>query len=230
MSYQCKAEEGALLLLKKPAHRTYLHCDLHIRRYIRENLARWCAFANDNLGIGLEEKDIIFVSGYTKTPVWAEAAFSHSSSSGELVISGGVPTASGDFRVSMSRAGGASVFSRTGPLDRASMWEKDSDRSVEVYDQCIFLNYYKMKSRPLWRSTVMRAASGDHEFPYHDDDDGPPEAGMSSSAEEEYGIDDEIEQVSLLVHSWLPCLARVPRAELLNYRITILLPACWTIS
>ena len=126
----------------------------------------------------------------------------------------------------MSRAGGASVFSRTGPLDRASMWEKDSDRSVEVYDQCIFLNYYKMKSRPLWRSTVMRAASGDHELPYDGDEDGPPEAGMSSSMEEEYGIDVQIEQVSLLVHFWLPCLVRVHRADFLKYRITILLPVC----
>ena len=196
------SEEGALLMLKKPAHRTYMNCDLRIRRYIRDHISSWCTFANEKLEIGLEEKDIIFVSGYTKTSVWAEAAFNHSSSSGELVIAGGVPSASGEFRVSMSRGVDASVFSRTGPLDRASMWEKDPRSALlESYDsdQCIFLNYYKMKSRAWWRSTVMRAAAGDHVFPYDGNGDGTSGADLCGCSDEH----DEVEKVSVLLKCML---------------------------
>ncbi|PIL35386.1 hypothetical protein GSI_02112 [Ganoderma sinense ZZ0214-1] len=190
------SEEGALLMLKKPAHSTYISCDLRIRRYIRDNISSWVTFANEKLEIGLEEKDVVFVSGYTKTSVWAEAAFSHSSTSGELLIAGGVPSASGEFRVSMSRGVDASVFSRTGPLDRASMWEKDTRSAPqEQYDsdQCIFLNYYKMKSRAWWRSTVLRAAAGDHVLPHDDDEDGPSGVSLCPCSDE-YGMRDEVEK------------------------------------
>ena len=187
-------------------------------------MSSWCAFANNQLEIGLEEKDIIFVSGYTKTPVWAEAAFSHGSANGELVIAGGVPSASGEFRVSMSRAVDASVFSRTGPLDRASMWTKKDSEASETCDQSIFLNYYKMKNRPLWRSTVIRAAAGNHVFPYSDDDDKTSGAGSYLSSDGEYDVQDEVEEVS----PWLisSCRYVAPITFIYLSRPTIPLTAC----
>nr|VWP00121.1 S1-like domain-containing protein [Ganoderma boninense] len=136
------------------------------------HLAGWRDFANDRLGIELEAKDIILVSGFLKTTVWGTAAFSNISDSAELVVAGGcfVPSASGAFRVSMSRGVEASVISRAGPQDRISTWN-DSPSQDFKYDQCIFLSYYKMKYRrmiPLPR--IMRAAAGPHTLP-HDDDD-----------------------------------------------------------
>ncbi len=155
------------------------------------HLTSWCEFANDQLGIGLEDKDIIFVSGFLKTTVWATAAFSNISDSAELVIAGGcfVPSMSGEFRVSMSRGVDASVSSRAGPQGRVSTWNDDASQGFK-YDQCIFLSYYKMKYRRLRRPRVMRAAAGPHTLPHQDDDDGSPNISShstsSDSQESEY--------------------------------------------
>lgn len=170
LSFEVKADAGALLVLRKPGHKMYLDCKVIIVQYMRKHLASWSAFANERLGIGLEEEDFIFVSGHMKTPVWAEAAFNSHSATGELVISGGVASASGGFQVKMERAVNASVSSRTGPLERASVW-KDDSAIPEIFDQCIFLNYYKMKTRR-WRAPkVIRAAAGSPHLPEYPDDE-----------------------------------------------------------
>lgn len=140
---------------------------------MKTHVDSWLEFANDRLGIGLKEQDIIFVSGFMKTTVWAEAAFSATSRSCELVIAGScfVPSACGDFRVSVSR-GLAAVESRNGPLDRVATWNDGSDQKYK-YDQCIFLNYYKMKKRRdiLGRPRIIKAAAGPRRLPDDDDDD-----------------------------------------------------------
>lgn len=181
LRYQCNEESGALLVLSRPGHKTSLDCSMHIRRYMRTHLASWCDFANGHLGIGLEDKDIIFVSGFVKTSVWATAAFHNSSASGELVIAAGCfgPSASGEFRVSLSRGSNASVFSRAGPLDRLTKWNKSGELDEEC-DQCIFLNYYKMKNRKWRRPAVMRAAAGPHQLPHDSDDSDGGFAGSHS--------------------------------------------------
>lgn len=193
LRYECTEESGALLMLKQPAHKTYLDCKMYIRKYMRTHISDWCAFANDYYGIGLEEKDIIFVSGTTKTSVWAEAAFHNSSSKGELVIAGGcfVPSVSGEFRASISRSTDASVFSRAGPYDRISKWKGDDQAAVEKYDQSIFINYYKMKNRLWRRPAVMRAAAGPHDMPTCDDDD---EFSQGSSESQEALSDDDSDE------------------------------------
>ncbi|RPD59661.1 hypothetical protein L227DRAFT_593782 [Lentinus tigrinus ALCF2SS1-6] len=186
LRYQCSETSGALLMLKKPAHRTYIDCRMHIKKYLRTHISSWLDFANGPLGIGLEEKDIIFVSGHTKTSVWAEAAFDQRSSGGELVIAGGcaVPSVSGEFRVSMSHCRAAMIHAREGPRDRVAAW-KDGMEPVEKYDQSIFLNYYKMKTRTILRSIVVKAAAGPHELPddRSDDDLGQRRSGCPISSE-----------------------------------------------
>lgn len=174
LQYRCSEEFGALLMLKQSANKTYLECRMHIQQYVRAHISKWCSFANDEFGIGLEEQDLIFVSGHTKTSVWGAAAFQHSSASAELRIGGGcfVPSVSGEFNVSMSRCSDASVFSRCGPRDLVSTWNDDTPMRIPKYQQCIFVNYYKMKSRrwPL-RPAVIQAAAGPHELPDDGDDD-----------------------------------------------------------
>ncbi|KAI0750127.1 hypothetical protein C8Q80DRAFT_1269887 [Daedaleopsis nitida] len=197
LRFQCSEETGALLMLKQPAHKTYLNCAVHIRQYIRNHLSSWCDFANQIRGIGLQEKDIIFISGHTKTSVWAEAAFHHSNSNGELVIGGScfVPSVSGEFRVSMSRCTDATVFSRYGPRELVSSWSDDPTAlpCMPKCQQSIFVNYYKMKTRrwPL-RHTVIRAAAGPHELP-DDDEDDDPSTGTPESWRPVVSSDDEIE-------------------------------------
>ncbi|KAI0738511.1 hypothetical protein C8Q80DRAFT_1205847 [Daedaleopsis nitida] len=198
LRYRCSQESGALLMLKEPGHKKSLHCDMHIRRYISTHLASWCAFANGHLGIGLEDKDLIFVSGFIKTSAWAIAAFHNSNTSGELIVAGDAfaSSVSGEFRVSMSKGVNPSVFSRVGPmyrtsaprpsapvflshLDRSSAEDVTHGLNQEPRDQCIFLNYYKMRSRMFRRPAIMRAAAGPHGLPR---DDGGDHGGRPSSA------------------------------------------------
>ncbi|PIL35414.1 hypothetical protein GSI_02140 [Ganoderma sinense ZZ0214-1] len=206
LRYQCNADSGALLLLKQPAHKTVLDCPLHIKKYMMTHLASWHDFAN-RLGIGLDEKDIVFISGFLKATVWATAAFSNNSDSAELVIAGGcfVPAASGAFRVSVSRGVEASVASRAGPQGRVSTWTDGADQGFK-YDQCIFLSYYKMKCRGmLRRPRVMRAAAGPHTLPgKHDDDDYsspdiPSSLSTSSASQESKYVERSYDPVNELL-------------------------------
>lgn len=169
-------------MLKQAGHATRLDCTLAIQRYMRQNLEHWYLFATDRLGIDLQDSDLIFVYGFTKTTVWAEAAFSSSSADGELSISAGAPSlgASGAFSVELSKCQLPITFHRWGPRGRATA-ERELDAlstapntSIEdAFDQCIFLNYFKMKSR--FRRRIIRAAAGPHDLPSVPPDELPRE-------------------------------------------------------
>ena len=173
LRYQCMQTSGALLLLKENAHKWFLDCDRLIKTYMAAHIEQWYEFAAMHLMIDVKQEDLIFVSGCTKTSVWAEAAFHGTSSSGELVVSGGwpVPALSGEFRVSLSYSADASVFSRTGPSHRmdskiGGVETEASDNGPDAIstDQCIFLNYHKAMHRKRWRPLkVMKAAAGPHD-------------------------------------------------------------------
>ena len=141
-------------------------------RYMRKHLTDWYNFAAERLGIDVEEKDLMFISGFTKTTVWAEAAFKEGSSNRELVLSGGAlapsPLVSGQIQLAQSRASDPLVIYRSGPPERVSEWERRSAYE-DKYDQCIFLNFFKMKRR-IWRQ-VVRAAAGPHELPPEPDNE-----------------------------------------------------------
>ncbi|RDX44532.1 hypothetical protein OH76DRAFT_1486975 [Lentinus brumalis] len=185
LRYQCTQTSGALLLLKEHAHKWLLDCDRPIKAYMCTHIEQWHQFATLRLGIDVKQEDIIFVSGCTKTSVWAEAAFHGTSSQGELVVSGGwpMPAVAGEFRVSLSRSADASVFSRIGPSHRVKK-EKDTDNlgaEAAPADQCIFLNYHKAKQRRRWRPPkVMMAAAGPHN-PGSGSDDNDSFASMVST-------------------------------------------------
>ena len=75
LRYQCMQTSGALLLLRENAHKWFLDCDRHIKSYMAVHIEQWHEFATMRLGIDVKQEDIIFVSGCTKTSVWAEATF-----------------------------------------------------------------------------------------------------------------------------------------------------------
>lgn len=170
-------------MLKQAGHATRLDCTRAVQKYMRQNLEHWHLFATDRLGIDLQDSDLIFVYGYTKTTVWAEAAFSSSSTDGELVISAGTPAlgASGSFSVELSKCQLPITFHRWGPHERASVVREldalattpSTSAIDDTFDQCIFLNYFKMKSR--FRRRIIRAAAGPHELPSSPPDDSPGE-------------------------------------------------------
>ena len=181
--FTCTEETGALLVLKDRGHKTYLDCGRHIGRYMQKHLTSWYEFAAERLGIDIEEKDLMFVSGVTKTTVWAEAAFKAGSGDGELVLSAGaltpMPLVSGEIQLGRSHTSDPFVIYRTGPPERLLEWG-GGQGIIEQYDQCIFLNFYKMKRR-IWRQ-IVRAAAGPHELPPGpNDEDSSPVLTSNSS-------------------------------------------------
>lgn len=166
-------------MLKHPGHGTRLHCTLTIQNYMRQFLPDWHAFATGTLGIDLQESDLIFVCGHTKTAIWAEAAFSSKTTDGELFIAAGAfgtPAnvgASGSFSVSLLNCQLPTLFHRSGPRGGESTGRTNPGigDSPDRFDQCIFINYFKMKRSFLGRK-VIRAAAGPHQLPDEQDDPG----------------------------------------------------------
>lgn len=183
LQYHCSKSSGALLLLRHPAHKTYMECRLHIWKYMHAHMSNWLTFANETLGIDLKEEDILFVQGHTKTSVWAETAFKQSSSGSALHVTAGcfaAPTASGEFRVSMSRSQAAMIHTREGPVNRLTVLRGGQDvTDLMRDDQNIFINYCKMKTR-FGVFPTMQAAAGPHQLPDPDPTDDLGESGLSS--------------------------------------------------
>lgn len=181
--FRTSASTGGLLVLSEPASQEKLQCELKIRRYMRQHVDRWLTFANDTLGIGLANEDLIFVSGFVKSSRWATVAFQVSNPAnvvGELILRGvdvkepEVSTSQSNeaarpavrvqdmlWHVTMSSPT-ATVYSRIGPPNR-------TPSASAKKDQCLFLNYFKMRRR-MWRPVPLRAASGPHVLPPPEDD------------------------------------------------------------
>ena len=109
-----------------------------------------------------------------------------------------------------------------------------ADPATEVYnperDQCIFIHYYKMKSRILWR-TAVEAAAGPHELPPCGDDAGASGAGAAVFTESQHEgseVDEaeypKPEPVSLLF------IVGLVRPDGNVRRGSILWNLCWSIS
>ena len=169
LSFEFTHDTGAILLLRGPADWTHLDCDRYIKLYIERNIGSWVEFANVRLGMELAEEELIFVSGFTKTTAWAEAAFSDGQSRGEIHITGEslIPSSAGEFRVTLSRSTTSSISSRHGPSTRFQT-EVDPDTSR---DQSVFLNYYKIKTRRFRAPKVLRAAAGTQDYHGEDSND-----------------------------------------------------------
>ncbi|OBZ73114.1 hypothetical protein A0H81_06652 [Grifola frondosa] len=205
--YKCSNEHGALLRLSQPGHAVAIHCGQSIKDYMRLQHSHWFTFARDVMGLEKQEEDLIFVSGHVKTAEWLLIAeYTSSSREGELSFTGTVgPSASANASLSMSHSVSMSVQYRPGPPKALSICP-DSSISVAAnnsagddtpasaseksnFDQCIFLNYYKLKTRRFRAPKIIEAAAGTHEQPRSDDDnDKDSPASISSS-------DDSFEEV-----------------------------------
>ncbi|RDX43503.1 hypothetical protein OH76DRAFT_1192777 [Lentinus brumalis] len=147
-SYEVTQKTGAYLALKRDAHQTNLHCTEAIFRYLRNHHSEWLRFAIERRGRELDVQQILFVSGFVKTAVWAVGAFSHGSSSATLKIDagamfGGGVSASAGGAMSLSNCSAPTSLHRTGPPERLP-WNDDTLHSD---DQCIFLHYAHLKPR-----------------------------------------------------------------------------------
>lgn len=171
-SFKSTSDRGAFLALSPPAISRQLLSKLHIAKYMRENFDSWFEFANATLGLGLKEEDIFFVSGTTKTSQWAVTAFSGQSRTVEGSFSANLGSVA-EARISISASNTTlrpPYYGPTGPSRPTSgdmlllgvqpdtQASPSPSSAPERRDQCIFMNYYKMKRRFLKPFPMLAAA------------------------------------------------------------------------
>ena len=135
------------------------------------------------LGLPLKDEAIIVVNGFVKASTWTIAAFLGSSSSQQVTISGRLASAV-DINIDYSSSETVAcspITPRSGPAHRmlpqhqAAGQDDPKDKTMPK-DQCIFLNYYKIKHKRLpWAPKKLFAAAGpryDGDGGYSDEEDG----------------------------------------------------------
>ncbi|OCH89485.1 WD40 repeat-like protein [Obba rivulosa] len=163
-------EQGAVLILEDDANRTAVHANRLMPKYMREHYQEWDQLVKDQIGLELEVDKLFFVCGYIKSKAWAIMTFDKASSS----YSGSVDVGYGPTGIALNMTWKderyAPTLTRTGPLrsvpysDRLAITDSTptSSRSLfydAPYNQCIFLNYYKIKPRRWFGPKVIKAAA-----------------------------------------------------------------------
>ncbi|KAI0743145.1 hypothetical protein C8Q80DRAFT_1273690 [Daedaleopsis nitida] len=198
LKFSCRQNSGAILLLDPPAVKDVISSRRRLVTHIREHFDTWLWFANETCGLGIEKEGLWFISGTTKTTKWANAAFEgeyHGKEGSIQCDFGNIANVNLSLRIENEIL--SSTFYNHGPRRRepsqTSSQIDDGSTSISSEtcrpDQCIFINYYKMKKR-LWWTRKITAGAGPHELPPPDSDDGD-----SSSVELEPPGSPEFEEV-----------------------------------
>ncbi|KAL1943450.1 hypothetical protein VTO73DRAFT_4525 [Trametes versicolor] len=183
-TFNCSGNSGALLILNPCGMGHDILSTGAVKDYIDANFDRWLSFANHTMGLDLREDDIRFVTGTTKTSQWALAAFRGSYKHKQGAFTGnlaGVGAAS--FSMSISDQALPVNFYRVGPPELEHAHFSDSQRIASEsssshaetrYDQCIFFNSSKRKTRLDKRLEkllrFLKAGAGPHDLPRRPDD------------------------------------------------------------
>ncbi len=213
--FECSSRCGALLALKDYATKVSIEPNLQLENYMLDNHKSWHEFATDEEKFGrrLEPEDIILVRGVTKTSAWTMAAFlgdvdrAHRFSAG---VKGG-PIGSAGVKWSSKHSKSHACVHRTSPKRSYSfsyfivLWADCrgwcAPGTEPSSDQCIFLNYYKVKYRLLFFPKVIKA-NADPPSPRGTPDDttgGPVLAADNLEIEQETD-DSEQTSVRLCLH------------------------------
>ncbi|KAL0948303.1 hypothetical protein HGRIS_010895 [Hohenbuehelia grisea] len=182
IQFTCSDRQGAVLLLtRKGIREDILALDL-CKEYAKEHYESWYDFANRQLRLGLNNGDIILVTGCDKTAEWATAAFNERSRGVGISFYGGFPMVGGaEVSLSGSWQTGTSVQHRSGPV---------SDCGDVKYDQTIFIRSYKVKESITGAPKVIRAASE----PRDDERSGPEQDSLAVPVEDPMDAEDDAEE------------------------------------
>ena len=170
-------------MLDPPGTTTYIQSKRRIVTYMRQHFDSWMELANSQLELDIHEQDLLFVSGTTCTRKWYVAAFQNQTfrqQEGHVYLDlADLVTA--NVSISIANETLSNPDFNYGPTQKSQV--PQSQRAVEdtsssagepavnsEQDQCIFINYYKMKSRMWWKKPI-RAAAGPHVLPGKGDDE-----------------------------------------------------------
>ena len=199
LKFKCSQEQGAFVFADQPADRTVLHKSKTFGRYMLNNIESWHEFASQpENDLDLRRDQILFVSGCVKTNDWGIGAFTNSGRAAELSFQTQLPFVTGSFSCGATAVIGGNTEVRTRPAEdsrnsprssfllpaasgegssptRSSMEGSSGHMNYpagQKKDQCLFINYYKVKRR-IWGllKTIKAAAGPDNREPEDDDED-----------------------------------------------------------
>lgn len=160
-SFQCKHDQGAILILDHAARETKVLVGRQVTDYIKQNYRNWLEFAQSNdWGLDVNLEDIIFISGFMKTgSSWSMAAVTENGKSATLGFDAGAGGFTGiTAEVKRAKSVNVSVAQRKWPGTTAP-------KTQPTFDHCIFLRFCKVKRRPLGWISVYEASAGPHTLP-----------------------------------------------------------------
>lgn len=130
--FRCSDEQAAVLVLKRGAHREEVPPGRTLASYIVRNHASWHRFAIDVVQLDIREEDVIFGGDFG-------------------------PSMKAGFSVGMTRHVSMSVEWRSGP---PCADVKDAELGeAPLFDQAVFLLYYKFKRRAFRAPKALRGAA-----------------------------------------------------------------------
>ena len=202
--FKSSTDTSAFLRLEAPALTVRNDAKLRIVQYMRDHFSQWLSFANDECGIGLEEHQLIFVCGTTKTTRCVTASFREVSRNVEGTVTGSAGSlASTQFSVMVSNHLLPMDHQRESPA-RAPRPENLAVPSgiasdTEPQNKCIFMNYFKMKRRyGVWPfKGPMRAAAGNDQLPKPPPGPGGSPTSPTTSTGRRYSCDSDFERGDL---------------------------------
>jgi hypothetical protein len=214
--FQCESSQGAFLMLWDDATKSVVQQQsVQFRNYMRDNHDAWVEFVTQHLGVTCRPEDIVLVKGTIKTSCWTVGAFLGCESRDHAVTLNGQlgPLVDVDFTYHGSQNFTASpVISRSGPKSRIVSSRKTLARLLgsiphafnnhrsPVKNQCIFVEYYKMKRRLFLPRKLEAAASGSST-----DDNGPSGRDSAAFAGVETEMENTATAVSNLHNARLAC-------------------------
>ena len=215
LSFECKQDLGAVLLLNHPAMGQSIPTKRHIVTYLRRHIDSIYEYATgspDGLGFDLKMHDIKFVSGTLKTTKWACAVMYGSYRNKMGSLNANVAGVGGfDMRVSIGDQIIPNEFYNNGPPSRSvgatprpSVSEdrllpgggdvarvpSSSSQMPPGCDQCIFFHYFALKRRFFPLPHKLEAGAGPHELPPEDPamEGNSPVQAITARSSTEYDI------------------------------------------
>ncbi|KAH9941409.1 WD40-repeat-containing domain protein [Amylocystis lapponica] len=164
VDFECHEDQGAFLMVQDGAIKEELHRSRRLANYMFRNHQRWLEFATEKHDLALHREDLMLVRG-------AEGRSTKISFNGDF---GAPAQASFSFSASHARQSMMYYPTRTGPRNRRHSISRSNRRLTEdsedtegpeardtnsPMDQCIFMNFYKLKKRLFRPLTVMEAAA-----------------------------------------------------------------------
>lgn len=176
--FRCKqgALEGAVMVLNGETAQAELHPDPALASYIMQNHKSWLDHATETLGVDVREEDVVMVRGWTKAREWNSAAFFEGQAA-RLAFGGGPG--------SLAQAAFALDVPPGGCMSGQWAQRAAPHAAPRAHpDQCVFIQYYKLKSRPPAVSGVIKSGARPRGITPPSDEDS--EASASSPLDQVY--------------------------------------------